>query len=180
MWKKKSELRSRSVLTLKNFKNSPRSLSDVDTMLLNSLKLTKQFIYNNSNIIFTRADKRNTVVALENDDYVKNIEVLLSDKNTYFMIDYNPINKLFNNFKELLKSWRSRGYISDIIYSHLNTSVVILPRAYGLPKTHKNKSLFRLIVSSINSPLHNFALFIHKIIHESLAPLSSHIDNSFH
>lgn len=57
--------------------------------------------------------------------------------------------------------------------------VAILPRAYGVPKTHKINAPLRIIIFSINSPLHNFAFFLHKTIYKSLTPLMSHVDNSF-
>lgn len=101
------------------------------------------------------------------------MEVLLSDNSTYFLIKLNSINKILNNFKELLKRWKLHGYITNSIFDHLNKTKTILPRAYGLSKTHKVNNPLRIIISSINSLLHNFALFLHKIIHSSLTPLPS-------
>jgi len=55
---------------------------------------------------------------------------------------------------------------------------VILPRAYGLPKIHKIGYSLRIIVSCSGSPLHNLALFLHKILVKSLPPSFSYIKNS--
>lgn len=54
-----------------------------------------------------------------------------------------------------------------------------LPRAYGLPKIHKNDCPLRIIISSINSPLYSLAAYIHNYLFENLPKPSSHITNSF-
>jgi len=58
------------------------------------------------------------------------------------------------------------GITSDL-HSKLNTTNAILPRAYGLPKIHKNGFPLRIIVSSIGSPLHNLATLLQKILKTS-------------
>jgi len=50
------------------------------------LKITKQFIKNNKNIIFTRVDKDNATVTLDRDDYYEKITRVLQDTNTYVKI----------------------------------------------------------------------------------------------
>jgi len=57
--------------------------SDVtEKPLLFLKKLTTSFCKNNSNIIFTRADKGNVTVALKKDVYINKMEELLNDNNT--------------------------------------------------------------------------------------------------
>jgi len=46
------------------------------------MKSCRNFIKNNPDIIFTRADKDNTTVILEREDYLKKLMTLL-DTNTY-------------------------------------------------------------------------------------------------
>jgi len=60
----------------------------------------------------------------------------------------------------------------------LNGSNAILPRAYGLPKIHKEGHPLRIIVSSSGSPLHNLAIFLHKILIKSLPSHFSRVKNS--
>jgi len=50
------------------------------------MKSVKIFIKNNSNILFTRADKGNTTLILERKDYNKKINDMLLDTNTYKII----------------------------------------------------------------------------------------------
>jgi len=50
--------------------------------------------------------------------------------------------------------------------------------SYGLPKVHKENCPFRIIVSSVDSPLEALAIFLQKT--STSIPLSqNHIENSF-
>jgi len=118
------------------------------------------------------------VVAIDRRDYLNKMETYLSDSNTYISLKHNPAKKLLNDLKSLLKRWSNLKYISSYTCSLLNTSNAILPRAYGLPKIHKAGYPLRVIVSSSGSPLHNLALFLHKILSKSLPPAFSYIKNS--
>jgi len=48
---------------------------------------------NNPHIIF-KADKSNTVVALDRSEYIAKMENVFSDTNTYTVLQRNPIKKL--------------------------------------------------------------------------------------
>jgi len=107
------------------------------------------------------------------------MEAILNDSNTYTLLKRNPVNKILFDLKKILKRWLNQKYISAHTHTNLNFCNVILPRAYGLPKIHKQGNPMRIIVSSTGSPLHNLASFLHKILHISLPVPSSRIDNSF-
>lgn len=44
---------------------------------------TKNFLRDNPNVIFTKADKGHITVALDRDSYLNEMQILLSDTNTY-------------------------------------------------------------------------------------------------
>jgi len=46
--------------------------------------VTKRYLQNNPNIIFTKADKGNITVALDKRSYIEKVEELLKDTNTYY------------------------------------------------------------------------------------------------
>jgi len=160
-------------------KNIDSHRTDIDYSILSAVSATKMFIKNNPSILFTRADKGNSVVALDKEEYIQKMETNLSDLNTYTLLKRNPANKLLTELKEILKRWLSHKYISVQTHTYLNSSNAILPRAYGLPKIHKHGYPLRIIVSSTGSPLHNLASYLHKILCKSLPVPSSHINNSF-
>jgi len=75
-----------------------------DVKIIKLLNTTKEFLKNNPNIIFIRADKGNITVAVNKIEYTNKIEDMLRDRDTY-----NPINK--NPTKNLLTT--SECYSQD-------------------------------------------------------------------
>jgi len=129
--------------------------------------------------LLTRADKGNVTVALDKDSYIAKIESMLTSKETYNILKKDPIKKLSSQLRDLLSRWKKYNYISNSVYRALYTSDGILPRAYGLPKIHKTECPFRLIVSSLDSPLYNLAVYLHKIMVKSFPLARGHVANSF-
>jgi len=142
------------------------------------LSTTIQFYKKNPNIIFTRADKDNVTVALDKTSYTKNIGKLLNDESTYTIIKKNPLKILERKLNETLKTWYKKEYITKKEYFSLHSSDCSLPKAYGLPKIHKQNIPFRIIVSSINTSLYLVAKFLQRIISESLPKANSSVSNS--
>jgi len=140
---------------------------------------TTNFSKTNNNVMFTKADKGNTTVAMNVLEYKDKMNILLSDEQTYALIEKDPINKITSNLKVLLKRWKTKGFIEEFVYKRLLTTDGLLSRAYGLPKIHKNGCPLRIIVSSIDSPLHSLSNFLHKILINAVEVPSSHIKNSF-
>jgi len=171
-----SMFRSQVCSFMNQIKNIDYHKTEMDHEILKALSSTKDFIKNNPDIIFTRADKGNTVVAFDRINYNNKMETLFCDTNTYTIITRNPVNKLRDNFKkQLLKRWLNHKYISFCTYSNLNSSNSILPRAYCLPRSINS---LRLIVSSSDSLLHNLADYLQNILSHSLLSTFSHIRNS--
>jgi len=139
--------------------NKPFGFDNVDKLLVEWFKITKKFMYTNRDILFTRADKGNTTVALDKFEYEDKINNMLNDKETYRLIDKDPINSITDNLRKMLTHWKNREFIDKITYNSLFVSDGVLPRAYGLPKIHKSGYPYRIIISTINSPLHKLALF---------------------
>ena len=151
--------------------------------LINTFKhlthTTNTFLRENPNLILTRADKGNVTVAMDRDNYIQKMEELLQDRNTYNVIIKDPTRKLTTCLRDLLARWKKSEYISHNTHRWLYVSDGVLPRAYGLPKIHKEGCPLRLIVSSINSPLYKLASYLHKIMYNYFPKPNSHIKNSF-
>ncbi|XP_024891068.1 uncharacterized protein LOC112466939, partial [Temnothorax curvispinosus] len=112
-------------------------------------------------------------------DYKNKMELLLSDVNTYAKVKKDPILTLTRNVRALLTRWQNQEFISPATYKFFYCSDGVLPRAYGLPKIHKQNHPLRIIVSFIDGPLHNLARFLHNIISTSIPKANSHIKDSF-
>jgi len=174
-----TEIRNRCMPMLHNLLSKTVYNQPTDKKIITRLELTKKFLNNNPNILFTRADKGSITVALDKNEYINKIEDMLSDTDTYIKINKNPIKKLTNETRVLLAGWKTKEYITQGTYNSIYCSDGNLPRAYGLPKIHKPGLKFRLIISSIDSPTHSLAEFLHKIITKNIIKPPSHIDNSY-
>jgi len=143
------------------------------------LKSTREFVHNNTDIIFTKADKGNATVVLNKSTYIRKMEELLSDQETYSIIRKNPVPSIEKNLNDTLKKWLHHGFITKKEFFCLRSSDSLLPKAYGLPKIHKANVPLRIIVSSINTTLYSFAKFLQKIVTYNSPISSSHVSNSF-
>lgn len=145
----------------------------------NLLRATKQFLKTNSNLIITRADKGNITVTLDKNDYILKIEEMLKDRETYTIVKKNLINKLISGQRDILKRWRKGNYITEAVFNSTYCTQGSLPKAYGFPKIHKDNCPFKIIISSIESPLYSFSVFLHKIMFKSFPKSDGFIKNSF-
>jgi len=92
-------------------------------------------------------------VAIDKIKYLNKIETMLQDKNTYIIIEKDPMKGIERCLNNMLKKWFQNNYITKQTYFSLFSSDSGLPKAYGLPKIHKKDYPFRIIVSSINTAL---------------------------
>jgi len=151
----------------------------IDAKLYHRLHATRQFCKNNPNIIFTKADKGNITVAMEKSFYINKMEDILRDGNTYIVVKRNPAKTIEDDLNNKLKRWLQKEFISKQQCFKLRSSDANLPKAYGLPKVHKDNIPFRLIVSSVNTALYSLAAFLQKIITDSLENTNGYTTNSF-
>jgi len=76
------------------------------------LKITKSFFKDNTNTIFTKADKGNITVALDRAHYINSMNEMLKDPLIYKVIQKNPVKNLEFKLNNILKRWVSLGFIS--------------------------------------------------------------------
>jgi len=118
-----------------------------DKLVLGWLNNTKKFVKENPDILFTKADKGNATVALDVLDYKNKMTNIFSDVNTYTFVKKDPTKKLNNNVRNILIGWFKKEYRDLWTYKKLLITDGILPRAYGLPKLHKEGFPPRIIIS---------------------------------
>lgn len=139
----------------------------------------EKFLSEHPDIIVIRADKGNVTVALDRANYLNKMSVMLGDRNTYVIVNRDPINKISNCLNDLINRWKKKDYISVATARYLYVSDGVLLRAYGLPKIHKKDCPLRIIVSSINSPLHPLAAYLHNLLFNNLPAPNSRVINSY-
>lgn len=91
----------------------------------------------------------------------------------------NPTNKMVNELRSHLIKWKNDGCISREIYYGLLSLESTLPKAYSLPKIHKNGCPLRIIVFYVNSLLYKLSSYLYNILQKSFPESFSHIENSF-
>ena len=167
--KKETNIRNIVIPRLYKYLDSYTSKDSTDAHLISMARSTSKFCKNNPNIVFTRADKGNVVVALDRESYIGKMEATLNDISTYNTVKNNPSSKLERNLDNILKNWLQNDYIDKRKFHTLRASECPLPKAYGLPKIHKNNIPYRIIVSSIGTALYPMAIFLHEIISERVS-----------
>lgn len=88
------------------------------------------------------------------------MQSLLDDKDTYARITKNPGKQIENKLTDILRKWHTRSYIDKKDVYKLRSSDGMLPKAYGVPKIHKQNNPLRIIISYVNTPLYKFATCI--------------------
>jgi len=107
------------------------------------------------------------------------MEVLLSDINTYTLIKKDPSTSIEKKLNDLIKYWYNKEYINKSEMLKLRSSDSLLPKAYGLPKIHKENAPLRIIVSSMNTALYPLGKYLNKIISDNILFTKYHVRNGF-
>ena len=134
------------------------------------MKDAGNFVKNNPEIVFTKADKVNTTVALARTDYSVKVKNLLQDENTYQARPKDTTTIIQNNVNCLVKTWEKKNLINNMLANDLKSSNAIPSRFYGLLKIHKEGNPVRPIVSCVGSPTYNLAPFLSTIISKNIIP----------
>lgn len=104
-----------------------------------------------TNIIITKADKGNTIVILNETEYVSKSLNLLNNNKVYEKVNVNAVKVAYDNVKKALDNLSLTNRINDQLYRKLIPVRPVIPRFYGAPKIHKPDIPLRPIVSTIGS-----------------------------
>jgi hypothetical protein len=107
---------------------------------------------NNKDIVIKKSDKGGGIVVMDTDDYVKKIETMLSDSDTYSQNITVNIEKAKIEIDTIIINLHCKNYISNRQKRFLTNFTPKMPVFYGLPKIHKKDTPLRPIVSQIDSP----------------------------
>ncbi|KAI4476880.1 hypothetical protein M0804_013207 [Polistes exclamans] len=172
--------RSKAVRIISNYYNNKKNQKLWKNEIKDNYLTTKRFLKQNPNLIITRSDKGNNTVIMEKEEYIKEMNKLLEDKNTYSILNKNPINRFEILANNLTIKLQNESIISEEIGKNLISYNSVAPKLYGLRKTHKKECALRPVVSSIGSLCYKIAKFIHQTITDSISSkLVFSIKNSF-
>lgn len=98
-----NNIRCLTVHTLNKLLVSSSSPSIIDFHLSKLVKRTKEFLFHHPDILITKADKGNTTVTLDKNDYFNKMHNLLSDNDTYIGVTRDPTQQIITQLRVLLQ-----------------------------------------------------------------------------
>lgn len=174
-----NRVRSRCVNIISNFVNHEKVYTVEEKKILSMLSDTKKFLRTNKDVRITYSDKGNLTVAMFAQDYEKKMLELLSDTNTYKVLDKNPNNCTQGKNNDLIKNAFNQDRISIGEYHRCVSNHPITPRIYGLPKVHKMNWPMRPIVSFIDAPTYGTASHLSNILYNITDKTKYYVRNSY-
>ncbi|CAH8588824.1 unnamed protein product [Dicrocoelium dendriticum] len=116
-------------------------------------------------LMFLQPDKGSGIVIMDRSDYVAKMESILRDRRK-FQLDKTPENNILveKQVARKLQILLLHGYINDSQYRRLKPTGTQTPRMRGAPKLHKAGNPLRPIMCMNNSPYHNVARWLAKML----------------
>jgi hypothetical protein len=111
-----------------------------------------------------KADKGNSLVIMDRDEYDKKMENLLKDEATYAVIPKPPFKRVERELNAMLLNLKNQEKIPENTYRKLHSSDAIPPAIRGSIKHHKVGYPLRPIVTCIDSALYETSKFLTKIL----------------
>ena len=132
----------------------------------------------NPNIHITKADKGGGVIIMDKSEYTRKMMAILADRETYQPRPAGSGLREATNLKQRLRRLLSTSEQGKRLL-HLLPENPRIPKAYGLPKTHKSGVPLRPIISGIGSTPHSLAKVLAKPLSKLLGTMSgAHLKNS--
>ncbi|XP_033222538.1 uncharacterized protein LOC117176408 [Belonocnema kinseyi] len=156
-----------------------RSTTVLSNKLSRGLALTREFLSNNAEILITKADKGNITVLINRDSNNEKIEAIFCDKNSFMLVERDPLKTSQKATFLLLKRWRDKKYLgkkADVGTVNINSTNLAL--AYSLVKIHKEGFPLRPVISTVNKPTRKLEEFILSILKKSIDAPRFSIKNS--
>jgi len=116
------------------------------------------------NITIKKADKNAGIVILNTIDYLNKINVMLSDSNTYTVLDADNTSDIKEQADKILQNFYKNNYITFKQLKNLTYFSAVSPIFYGIPKVHKVGTPLRPIVSQINGPTYKINKYLHELL----------------
>lgn len=171
--------RNKSINIITNHLNSLNNHNISHNPFHKIQKKTKIFLKKNPDILITRADKGNVIVALNKDDYQNKTNALLSDERTYQLVKSDPTTTIQNKLNKIIKSLATSNVFSKEEVKSLKCENGVFPKLYCLPKIHKENLPLRPIVSFIGSPTYKVSKYLSNFLKHAFQLDSYHTKNSF-
>ena len=109
-----------------------------------------QELKSKNDIVITDADKGGAVLILDVEDYVKEAERQLSNKENYRKINYDLTTAFNKTIHKVISRFQKENLLSKIISEGLKKENLKTPHFYLNPNAHKERNPGRPVIGSIN------------------------------
>ena len=113
-----------------------------------------------NDIIITKADKGGAVVIIDVEDYVKEAEHQLSNKDGYKKLQYDPTQTHSRLVNDTIARFKNDKLITGNIAKGLQVGQPNTPKFYTRPKIHKTGNPGRPVVSSVNCHTYTISKYV--------------------
>ena len=168
---KAQSLRAEVTKCIKKAKRPASNISKGEFKTLQELKA-------DTDITILPADKGRSTVILNTKEYEHKMSTLLSDINTYEVLQKDPTPKFKRELTEMIRRWQREGPIPTPLKHFIYPTSEEIPKMYGLPKIHKANVPLRPIVASRGSLAYNASSALADILGPLVGKSERHIKNS--
>ena len=133
----------------------------------------------NKNLVVTKADKGNSVVIMNKNEYIEKLSSQLQDTSKFVKLNYDPTLEREKSLQSKLYYLKRIKAITEEEYKYMRPSGSKPGVLYGLPKVHKSGTPIRPIISSIGTYNYNLAKFLAKLIEPVISDNSYILKDSF-
>ena len=122
----------------------------------------------NESIVITKPDKGSGTVILDRAEYLKKMLEIVDDRSKFEYIGpverYDKTHRIELKLREFLTQLEEAEELPKSVTDSLKPTGSQRPRLYGLPKTHKEGTPLRPILSMLSSPQHKLAKFLNELL----------------
>ena len=168
---KAQSLRAEVTKCIKKAKRPASNISKGEFKAIQELKA-------DTDITILPADKGRSTVILNTKDYDSKMSTLLSDTNTYEVLQKDSTPKFKRGLTEMIRRWQREDPIPTPLKYFIYPTSEEIPKMYGLPKIHKVNVPLRPIVASRGSLTYNASSVLADILGPLMGKSEHHIKNS--
>ena len=159
---------------IKNLKSTKKTGPNLTKKLQAALKELKE----NKDIIIKPADKGGAIVIWSKEQYLKEAERQLSNKQHYKRLFINPTKEYEKKIIDFLVKANKEGWITTNTRSNISPKNSRTPTFYMLPKVHKPNVPGRPIVSAIQGPTDKISRYVDHHLIQLVSQSKSYIKDT--
>ena len=113
-----------------------------------------------NDIIITKANKGGAVVIIDVEDYIKEAEHQLTNKDSYKKLQYDPTQTHSRLVNDTITRFKNDKLITENIAKGFQVEQPDTPKFYTRPKIHKTGKPGRSVVSSVNCHTYTISKYV--------------------